>query len=232
MDESLKGDALLQKTYTADFLTKTIKPNNGQIAQYYVHANHEAIIAPDVWELVQAKLAYHAKDATSYKHPFCGRVICGQCGSAYGCKVWHSGTKYQKHIWRCCAKYEKNTRCKTAHVSEEDIQGAFTQAVTSRYATTKGVQSSLDLIEKKLLAIDELKTRRQKSQVNLEQVQSRLSQLITLATHHAISAGEYDQQYYQLESERAEQEQRYQELSAEIAWAKEKIAAAKTSPTT
>ncbi|OKL48139.1 recombinase family protein [Boudabousia liubingyangii] len=226
-NEKYKGDALLQKTYTADFLTKTIKPNNGQVAQYYVHANHEAIIESDVWEIVQAKLAYHAKDATSYKHPFCGRVICGQCGSAYGRKVWHSGTKYQKHIWRCCAKYEKNTRCNTPHVSEEDIQEAFTQAVTSRYATTKGVRSSLDLIEKKLLAIDELKTRQQKSQVNLEQVQARLSQLITLATHHAISAGEYDQQYHQLESERAEQEKRYQELGAEIARAEEKIAAAK-----
>ena len=40
-NEKYKGDALLQKTYTVDFLTKKTKVNEGEIPQYYVEGNHE-----------------------------------------------------------------------------------------------------------------------------------------------------------------------------------------------
>ena len=43
-NEKYKGDALLQKSFTTDFLTKKKKVNEGEIPQYYVEGNHEAII--------------------------------------------------------------------------------------------------------------------------------------------------------------------------------------------
>lgn len=43
-NEKYKGDALLQKSFTVDFLTKEKKKNEGEIPQYYVTGNHEAII--------------------------------------------------------------------------------------------------------------------------------------------------------------------------------------------
>ena len=43
-NEKYKGDALLQKSYTTDFLTNKTKKNEGEIPQYYVKGNHEAII--------------------------------------------------------------------------------------------------------------------------------------------------------------------------------------------
>lgn len=45
-NEKYMGDALLQKTYTVDVLTKKRVSNNGIVPQYYVENNHEAII----WE--------------------------------------------------------------------------------------------------------------------------------------------------------------------------------------
>jgi len=54
--EKMKGDALLQKKFTADFLTKKLVKNEGQIPQYYVTANHEAIIDPATFDLVQAEI--------------------------------------------------------------------------------------------------------------------------------------------------------------------------------
>ena len=45
-NEKYKGDALLQKTFTVDFLTKKTKVNEGEVPQYYVENNHEAIITP------------------------------------------------------------------------------------------------------------------------------------------------------------------------------------------
>ena len=43
-NEKYIGDALLQKTYTVDFLTKKRVKNNGLIPQYYVENNHEPIM--------------------------------------------------------------------------------------------------------------------------------------------------------------------------------------------
>ena len=52
-NEKYKGDALLQKSFTVDFLTKKKKTNEGEIPQYYVKDNHEAIIDPETFEMVQ-----------------------------------------------------------------------------------------------------------------------------------------------------------------------------------
>ena len=35
-NEKYKGDALRQKTYTVDYLSKTVRKNNGEVKQYYV----------------------------------------------------------------------------------------------------------------------------------------------------------------------------------------------------
>ena len=43
-NEKYKGDALLQKEFTVDFLQKKMKKNEGEVPQYYVEGNHEAII--------------------------------------------------------------------------------------------------------------------------------------------------------------------------------------------
>lgn len=47
---------ITQKSYTVDFLTKKKKINEGEIPQYYVEGNHEAIISPEVFEQVQREL--------------------------------------------------------------------------------------------------------------------------------------------------------------------------------
>lgn len=56
-NEKYKGDALLQKSYTVDFLSKKKKANEGEIPQYYEENSHEAIIEPLVFEMVQQEMA-------------------------------------------------------------------------------------------------------------------------------------------------------------------------------
>lgn len=102
-NEKYKGDALLQKSYTVDFLTKKKKVNEGEIPQYYVEGNHEAIISPDVFEQVQRELEHRkANDGRhSSVHLFSGKIRCGQCGEWYGSKTWHSTSKYRRVVWQC-----------------------------------------------------------------------------------------------------------------------------------
>ena len=52
-NEKYKGSALLQKKFTIDFLQKKMKPNEGEVPQYYVEHSHPPIIPPDEWERVQ-----------------------------------------------------------------------------------------------------------------------------------------------------------------------------------
>ena len=61
-NEKYIGDALLQKTYTTDFLNKTRVKNNGIVPQYYVEGNHEAIIPKDIFLQVQEELVRKAEN--------------------------------------------------------------------------------------------------------------------------------------------------------------------------
>ena len=128
-NEKYKGDALLQKTFTVDYLTKKHKVNEGEIPQYYVEADHEAIIPPEEFEQVQAEVARRKRIGKSYSGKIFGtRIICGDCGGYYGQKVWHSNDAYRKIVWRCNRKYGKGTKCSTPTISEDDIKGLFIQA--------------------------------------------------------------------------------------------------------
>lgn len=52
-NEKYKGAALLQKSFTVDFLQKKTKINEGEVPQYYVEHSHEAIISPEEWDKVR-----------------------------------------------------------------------------------------------------------------------------------------------------------------------------------
>lgn len=61
-NEKYKGDTILQKPHTLDFLTKEKKPNKGEIPQYYVKGNHEAIIESAVLDMMQRQMAVWTKE--------------------------------------------------------------------------------------------------------------------------------------------------------------------------
>jgi len=132
-NEKYKGEALLQKGYTVDFLTKQRKVNEGEIPQYYVQNSHPAIIAPDEFDAVQVEIERRKKlgRPSSCQSPFAAKIICGECGGFYGAKVWGSNTKYRRVIWRCNEKYKGTTKCSTPHVTEDEVTQKFIEAFNS-----------------------------------------------------------------------------------------------------
>lgn len=60
-NEKYKGDALLQKVYTVDYLTKRKKKNTGEVTRYYVEGGHEPIIPPKLFDEVQAEMERRKK---------------------------------------------------------------------------------------------------------------------------------------------------------------------------
>ena len=130
-NEKYKGDALLQKVYTTDFLTKKKKKNEGEVPQYYVEGNHEAIISPAVFDRVQIlmKTREPGKNRSSCVSSFSSKIKCGDCGGWYGSKIWHSNDKYRKVIWQCNHKFDGEEKCTTPHLDEATIRQLFLKAL-------------------------------------------------------------------------------------------------------
>ncbi len=132
-NEKYKGDALLQKTYTVDYLTKEVRKNDGEVRQYLVEHSHDPIIDPDDFDRVQCELrrreSHHASPRSN--SPFAGKLICGDCGSVYGHKVWHNHANTERHdIWYCTHKYGQGKTCQTPVLHESDIKIAFESALS------------------------------------------------------------------------------------------------------
>ena len=93
-NEKYLGNALLQKKYVADHLTKRLVRNHGELAQYYVEGTHDAIIDPNTYELAQRRIAQNTekcniKKPTTARYPFSGKIVCGNCGKHFGRKTTH-----------------------------------------------------------------------------------------------------------------------------------------------
>jgi len=130
-NEKYKGDALLQKKFTDNYLEHTLIKNTGQIPQYYVENNHPAIIERQLWEQVQIELARRDQMGAQYSSAdiFASKLICEDCGSFYGKKKWHSNTKYSRFIHQCNRKFYKDKdKCQTPNLTEEDIKLKFIKA--------------------------------------------------------------------------------------------------------
>ena len=147
-NEKYKGDALLQKSYTVDFLTKKHKTNEGEVPQYYVEDNHEAIIEPQIFELVQAEISRRNKGKERYSgiSIFSTKVQCAECGGWYGSKVWHSNDKYRRIIYQCNNKFRKKTGCQTPHLTEYEIKEYFIKAMNRLITDKKEVIANVELI--------------------------------------------------------------------------------------
>lgn len=60
-NEKYMGNAILQKSFTADFLTKKRVMNDGRIKMYHIEEDHEPIIDIETWEAAQAELERREK---------------------------------------------------------------------------------------------------------------------------------------------------------------------------
>lgn len=140
-NEKYKGDAILQKSYTTDFLMKKRALNNGEIQKFYIEDDHDAIIEPWIWECVQLEIKrrrrYLEEHGTkSYsnnteKNPFASKIICGECNKVFTRKGWRSSTGETRKIWQCSERYKVKgvMGCANRHVEESTLEKAFVMAL-------------------------------------------------------------------------------------------------------
>ena len=128
------GDALLQKTYTPDFLTHKSRKNEGEMPQYLVRDHHPAIISREQFERVQkirqGNAARYGNGGKRTDRPFSGRLICAHCGRAYNIR---NVSHYP--IWFCPTSALNNGKavCHAEKIYEEQAVRMFRKAFTERF---------------------------------------------------------------------------------------------------
>ena len=113
-NEKYKGDTMLQKTYTDDFMTGKKTINIGQRTRYYINESHPAIVTAEVFDRVQeemtkrARVIYHEDGTVSLrtskyngKYLLGNLLMCSDCGSSY-----RRRTERGKVFWRCATRIE------------------------------------------------------------------------------------------------------------------------------
>lgn len=137
-NEKYIGDALLQKTYTVDVLTKKRVKNNGIVPQYYVENSHEPIIPRELYMQVQEEMlrrtnlhsgADRKKRVYSSKYALSSIVYCPKCGDIYRRIAWNNRGKHSI-VWRCCTRVEHGpSRCDAPTVGETELQEVVVKAI-------------------------------------------------------------------------------------------------------
>lgn len=217
-NEKYKGDALLQKSYTVDFLTKKKKVNEGEIPQYYVEGNHEAIVSPEVYDMVQREMESRCKNKRhSGVHMFSGKIRCGNCGSWYGSKVWHSTDKYRKVIWQCNHKFSREHRCTTPHLTDEDVQRYFVSAVNQLFSQKDTVLKSLDAGLKEAFDLTDLLMQEENQTEKVQMLADAVEKCIFENAHVVMNQDDYQQRYDDLVARYDAASDKLKEISSLIA---------------
>ncbi len=196
-NEKYKGDALLQKSYTVDFLTKKKKVNEGEVPQYYVEQSHPAIIEREIFDLVQQEWKQRKASGkqSSSVHPFSGRIFCGDCGDGYGSKIWHSNSKYRREVWSCNGKHYGGKKCQTPRLTNEEIQTAFVNAFNGLIDHKTEIMKAYGEICGILTDTAAIDAEREELQRECDVVMELLRKCIEENAHTSLNQDEYRQRY-------------------------------------
>ena len=114
------GDLLLQKEYVSDPIDKKRKKNRGELPQYLVPNDHEAIIDRQIFDYVQAEMARRKElgplaNKSLNTCCFTGKIKCPYCGYSYMHGRRTKGGNTQE-FW-CCGSKKKKQTCAPCPVS-------------------------------------------------------------------------------------------------------------------
>ena len=149
-NEKYIGDALLQKTYVTDCISKKVKKNQGERAMYYVENNHPAIISREVFDQVQKEMTRRSSKRKvlqksgktelgkySGKYALTELLVCGECGSPYKRVTWARNGK-KRIVWRCVSRLEFGTKyCHNSPTLDESRLHNAILAAMNEYAAIR-----------------------------------------------------------------------------------------------
>lgn len=203
-NEKYKGDAIYQKTFNVDPISKKKQKNNGELAQCYYENHHPAIIDRAVFDRVQEELARRSSKKKvkqigttteqgkySSKYALTELLFCGDCGTPYRRCTWTIKGK-KKIVWRCISRldYGKKYCKKSPSLEEYKIHAAIADAVTA-HAKSHGDANIIEHLKSHIRLYD------LQSDKQTYLMQKRVNELDTAYTDLLLLSGQdqEDEQY-------------------------------------
>ena len=207
----------MQKTFTKDFLSHKSVVNNGEVSQYYVEGHHEGIVTSEQYEQVQAEIIRRqGMGKYSGVGLFSSIIKCGECGSWYGSKVWHSTDKYRKVIYRCNNKYVDGCKCQTPHVTEEEIKQLFIKAANELFSEKDKILANTKVMMEMVCNTDALDRKQGECIIELNIIAEHMQNAIAENSQIALDQVEYEKRYSELKDRYEKAKAKYDEISEQI----------------
>ena len=134
-NEKYVGDAILQKTVTANSITFKRKTNEGEAPMYYIKDNHLPIIERGKFELVQELLkerskgkGYSPEMAWKYqnRYPFSQKIVCGNCGRSFRHQIHNCSKPSRQQYWGCANYIERKiATCDMRPIKNDTLERLF-----------------------------------------------------------------------------------------------------------
>ena len=186
-NEKYKGDAIINKTYVRDCISKKVMANNGERTKYYVENNHPAIIDSVTFGKAQEELARRnskrkvkqvgtktEQGRYSSKYALTELLICGECGTPYRRCTWTAGNK-KKIVWRCINRldYGKKYCHNSPSIEEGLLHDAIMRSILRTAKENKEVLETLKVhigrgLQSELGDDDKIALQVQISEINAE----------------------------------------------------------------
>lgn len=143
------------------------------------------------------------------------KIKCGECGSSYGAKVWHSNDKYRRIMYQCNRKYSGKENCKTPAIRSEDIERRFVNVVNTLIKNKDEIISNLEMVLDKICTKNELSKEKEKlEQILMEKVE-KIQEIIDINSRVAQNQEKYKKEYDALIKDYEETKNKFEQLEIE-----------------
>ncbi|MCI8332679.1 MAG: recombinase family protein [Clostridiales bacterium] len=197
-NEKYKGDAVINKTFIEDCISKKVKVNNGERPRYYVENNHPAIIDARTFGRVQEELARRSgkpkvkqvgtkteQGKYSSKYALTELLICGECGTPYRRCTWTAKGE-KKIVWRCINRldYGKKYCHHSPSVEENMLHEAIMRAIMKTAKQNAEVLKTLKLHIGMGLEAEETEDKSLDIQIRISEIDAEFKKML-----NAVSEG-------------------------------------------
>lgn len=195
-NEKYKGDAVINKTFTVDCLTKEVRKNNGERPKYYVENSHPAIIDAETFGRAQEEMARRTgkrkvkqvgtkteQGKYSSKYALTELLICGECRTPYRRCTW-TARGQKKIVWRCIKRLDYGKKyCHNSPTIDEDVlQKAIMSAIQKLALQNADISKSLKNIILIGLANGAEDNKSVEIQIKLAEIELKVKDILNLIT--------------------------------------------------
>lgn len=215
-NEKYTGNAILQKTFTVDFLSHKRKINRGELPQYYIEGGHPAIISQETFDRANNRIE-SGEVSTRRGHMFSGKIFCGICGNKYFRKKRNCGTKYEKVYWVCGTKHSRALSCRdSVNLTDDDVTQLFVSAINTLFREKEKVIKAARAVVDRAFPNNDLLRKRQELEDAITDKEDLLNVLTEKNKTEAQDQEKYRRMYKRAESEHAILKAELQEAEKDI----------------